>query len=76
MPEPIRLTPGSIKQEQLQVYEEFSANIPGFIPTQINPLDRYRSPQVIFLKILMKILKVIITIELLLYIYRIFIQNF
>ena len=75
MPEPIRLTPGSIKQEQLQVYEEFSANIPGFIPTQINPLDRYRSPQVIFFKIFKENLTSYYNYWIAV-IYGIFIQNF
>ena len=42
MPEQIRLQPGGLRPEQLQVYEEFAANIPGFIPSALGSLDRYR----------------------------------
>ena len=43
MPEQIRLQPGGLKHEQLQVYEEFASNIPGFIPAApTSTIDRYR----------------------------------
>jgi len=33
MPEQIRLKVGGVTPQQMAVYEEFSRNIPGFIPT-------------------------------------------
>ena len=42
MPEQIRLNPGGVKPEQMQVYDEFSANIPGFIASSVNSIDRFR----------------------------------
>ena len=32
MPEQIRLKVGDVTPEQMQVYEEFAHNIPGFLP--------------------------------------------
>lgn len=32
MPEPIRLKVGGVTLQQMQVYEEFARNIPGFLP--------------------------------------------
>ena len=47
MPEPLRLSPGTIKPEQLAVYYDSARNIPGFIPSpdvpQIPHTKRYFS---------------------------------
>ena len=46
MPEPLRLSPGSIKPEQLAIYDDYARNIPGFVPTSDYKPMRRTMPKV------------------------------